>query len=308
MASKGYWTAARRRAFKKMRAGLARKLGRGGRRVKARRTRARRKHTAIVSRIRRRVRRNPMTALVANPSFGWTSAYGRGFGQTFGAGKPRRKRRGTKMARRRKRRHSKLRRGSRVRRRRIRRAKRVPKARAHRYYKSRRGRIYLNGKRRRARRSIRRSHRRRNGSMGVFSALKASFVPFATGIVAGGLSAVLDNKLASKPAVKNIVKAVVIVGVAAFVGRKHPRVASAAIGALSANFGYSLATKALGGMAAAHTPQQAVQGLGEMADEYPEMGALLNGGLGALLNGIPDVADVSANYEMALNNMADDDE
>ena len=57
----------------------------------------------------------------------------------------------------------------------------------------------------------------------------------------------------------------------------------------------------------AANPAQAVKGLGEMSVHYPELGALLNGGVGALLNGPPDVDDAVVNYATALNNMADDD-
>lgn len=136
--------------------------------------------------------------------------------------------------------------------------------------------------------------------------LKRTFIPYAVGFITSGLTAVVDTGLASYPMAKNLVKVLGAVAVAATVGRRHPVAATAAISAIAASQGYTLGTKLAGGMFA-QSPAQAVQGLGEMARSYPELGALLNGGVGALLNGPPDVDDAVVNYSTALANMADDD-
>lgn len=134
-----------------------------------------------------------------------------------------------------------------------------------------------------------------------------AFVPYATGVATSALCAMIDSGLAAMPVVSQLVKVGGAVGIAAFFGRRHPLVSAAAIGALGASQGYPLVTKLAGGMFA-HTPAQAVKGLGEMSDTYPEMGALLQGGLGALLQGPSDVPLSASNYETALMNMSGDDE
>lgn len=135
---------------------------------------------------------------------------------------------------------------------------------------------------------------------------KRAFVPYAVGFITSGAMGVLDAGLASYPMVKQIGKVGLALGVAAFMGRKYPTASIAAIAAIASSSGYALGTKLAGGMVASN-PAQAVKGLGDMAVHYPELGALLNGGVGALLNGPPDVDDAVVNYATALNNMADDD-
>jgi hypothetical protein len=132
-------------------------------------------------------------------------------------------------------------------------------------------------------------------------------VPYAAGIVTSAASAMLDTGLAKWPVVRQLVKVGGVVGIAMFLGRKYPQASAAAIGALGASQGYPLVTKLAGGLVA-RTPAEAVKGLGEMTETYPEMGALLQGGLGALLQGPSDVPEVAMNYETALMNMADDDD
>lgn len=136
---------------------------------------------------------------------------------------------------------------------------------------------------------------------------KRAFVPYAVGFITSGAMAVVDTGLSSYPMVKNIAKVGLALGVAAFVGRRYPVAATAAISAIASSQGYALGTRLAGGMIA-QSPAAAVKGLGEMAVNYPELGALLNGGVGALLNGPPDVDDAVVNYATALNNMASDDD
>lgn len=137
--------------------------------------------------------------------------------------------------------------------------------------------------------------------------LKRAFVPYAAGVVTAGAAAMLDAGLAKWPVVRQVAKIGGVLGIAAFFGRRYPNASAAAIGALGASQGYPLVTKLAGGLVA-RTPAEAVKGLGEMSESYPEMGALLQGGLGALLQGVPDVETGVANYATALTNMADDDD
>lgn len=142
------------------------------------------------------------------------------------------------------------------------------------------------------------------GLSGIF---KRALVPYAAGVVTAGAAAMLDTGLAQWPIVRQVVKVGGVLGIAAFFGRKHPNASAAAIGAIGASQGYPLITQLAGGLVA-RTPAEAVKGLGAMAATYPEMGALLQGGLGALLQGPTDVEDVAGNYASALTNMADDDD
>ncbi len=137
--------------------------------------------------------------------------------------------------------------------------------------------------------------------------LKRAFVPYAIGFVTSGAMAVVDTGLANYPMAKNLAKVGAALALAATVGRKHPMAATAAISAIAASQGYSFGTTLAGGMLA-QSPAQAVKGLGDMSRTYPELGALLNGGVGALLNGPPDIDSAVVNYATALNNMADEDD
>jgi hypothetical protein len=119
-------------------------------------------------------------------------------------------------------------------------------------------------------------------------------------------AAVLDSALASYPMVRQVAKVGGAVAIAVF-GRRHPIASAAAIGALAGSQGYTLGTKLAGGMIA-HTPAEAVKGLGEMTQTYPELGALLSGGVGALLSGPDDIDQVARNYGTALSNMSDNDD
>lgn len=139
--------------------------------------------------------------------------------------------------------------------------------------------------------------------------LQRVFVPYAAGFVTGGLASVVDAGLANYPVIKGVSKIGLAFAVA-FMGRRYPTASTAAIAALAASQGYPLGTKLAGGMIA-HNPAQAVKGLGEMAQSYPEMGALLSGGVGALLSGMgapSNLPSVVSNYQTALDNMAGDDD
>lgn len=258
--------------------------------------------------VRFRIRRNPMTALIANPS--WVPAiYG---GDSKARKRKRRKSKGaSNMAKRRKRRSGKRRARRTAPRRRV--YRRRPRRTSSRRRRSgggpfaarvRRGTrvIYINP---RGKRKGRRVRRRRNPGFGGL--LRRAFVPYAAGVVTSAASAMLDTGLAKYPVVRQLVKVGGVVGIAAFLSRKYPQASAAAIGALGASQGYPLVTKLAGGIVG-RTPAEAVKGLAEMSESYPEMGALLQGGVGALLNGPSDVPEATMNYETALMNMADDDD
>ena len=123
------------------------------------------------------------------------------------------------------------------------------------------------------------------------------------------LASVADNALSNYPKVRTLAKIAGSVLIA-ITGRKYPVASAAAIGALAASSGYPLGVKLAGGMVA-RNPTEAVKGLGEMSESYPEMGALLSGGVGALLSGMgapPNVPSVVTDYTTALNNMAGEDD
>lgn len=162
--------------------------------------------------------------------------------------------------------------------------------------------IYINPSKKRRGRRV----RRKNPGFG--GTLRRAFVPYAAGIVTSAASAMLDTGLAKFPVVRQLVKVGGALGIAMFLSRRYPQASAAAIGALGASQGYPLVTKLAGGLVA-RTPAEAVKGLGEMTETYPEMGALLQGGIGALLQGGPsDVPEVAMNYETALMNMASEDD
>ena len=133
--------------------------------------------------------------------------------------------------------------------------------------------------------------------------LKAAFTSFAAGFAASGVAAVIDKQFSKKPMIARIGKVVAAFAIAKF-GARHPRASSAAIGALGGSEGYQIVTRMLGGAKAAHTPDQAIKGLADMSESYPEMGALLNGGMGALLEGTGE--DIS-NYQDSLQGSFEED-
>ncbi len=135
------------------------------------------------------------------------------------------------------------------------------------------------------------------------------FIPYAAGFLVSLAAAVLDSAMANKPAGRRLAKVGGAIAIA-FFGRRYPIASAAAIGALASAEGYTVGTKLAGGTVA-RTPAELVTGIGEMQQTFPELGALLQGGVGALLSGMggPDDVDAAAvNYATALNNMADGDE
>lgn len=164
--------------------------------------------------------------------------------------------------------------------------------------------IYINPRKRRGK--GRRRHRRNPGGVNV----KHTFKLLIAGFAAGGLAAFIDKMLSGKSQIAANLAKVGAAVIVAVVGKRYPSASAAAVGALSGSVGYAMVTR-MGGGIVAHSPAGAVKGLAEMSDDYPEMGALLQGGLGALLEGDDDFGDLPGtvdNYETALQNMADGDD
>lgn len=134
--------------------------------------------------------------------------------------------------------------------------------------------------------------------------------PFAVGFVTSMAAAGIDTFLSKSPRLAQLSK-VGLAFVIGFAGRRHAAASCAAIGALGASIGQPIAIKMLGGMVAT-SPAQAVQGLGSMSRTYPQMGALLSGGMGALLSGMGDapsnLPNTVNNYMTALQNTVNDDD
>lgn len=183
--------------------------------------------------------------------------------------------------------------------RRITRAIRVPKRYARKYMKQRgKRRFYINPR------------RRRNGSGGSGGLLKSSLVSLGAGFASAGVAAVIDKYAAGRPMIARVAKLVAALAIAKF-GSRYPRAASAAIGGLAASEGYNMATKMLGGLQSAQSEGDKIKSIADAASGSPGVSALLSGGMGALLNGVPDVASSAYDYNIALSNMAgdaDDDE
>lgn len=291
MAKRGYWTPKRRAAFKRMRAGLKRTHRVGvKRRVKRRRA------------VGGKRRRNP-AMILANPSTALVPYYYPP-GSTRAVSTTKRKKRTTMRKRRKARRASPTRRRRRTRRAytpRRRRYHRRPRRVARR--RSARAVIYVNPRHRRRRH--RRLRRRRNPS----GMLRMVMTPIIAGFAASFVGAAID-KFVTNTKLAALAKVGAIFAVA-FGGRRSPRASVAAMGSLAGSLGYPMAVKLLGGMTAT-TTATAVQGLAGMSRTNPQIGALLNGGMGALLSGVGDAPSnlpvVASNYMTALrNNVHDDD-
>lgn len=201
--------------------------------------------------------------------------------------------------------------------RRIARLRRVAKGRARRFARRHGRTVYYNPSRRRGRGRRRMVRRRRNPGGGGGSLISRVLKPYAIGFIASLGVAALDTFVAKQfpSAASGAINQLVKVGTAFAIAiglRRKPDVARAAITAIAATAGYNLGSKLVGGMGATQTPAQTVKGLGEMASSYPEIGALLQGGVGALLQGMGDVGppntgDVVSNYSAALSGMGDDE-
>lgn len=150
---------------------------------------------------------------------------------------------------------------------------------------------------------------------GVVETLKEFGISFVVGMAVQKLDEFLAKNDTFKKIPSQWSKAVAAVALGILgrrLGGRARDISGKAIVALGALQGYSFFTAASGGAPAAQSPGQAIEGLGNMAQTYPEMGALLQGGVGALLQGMGDYGpmregDIVANYGQALQGMGDDE-
>ncbi len=159
---------------------------------------------------------------------------------------------------------------------------------------------------RRRRRVHHRRHYRRNPGMGggLVKTAMASLLPMGLGGIGGAISGFADAKfMADKPLISALSKVVLGVGGAALL-RKRPALAFGFAGGVMGSFGYSVGVKAAGGLVAT-SPQSALKGIADMANDDPEMAALLEG-LGELT---PDagVGDSGDDYANALADSEESD-
>lgn len=165
-------------------------------------------------------------------------------------------------------------------------------------------------RRRRARRVSnprRRRHYRRNPGMpsGLIRSAMSSLLPMGLGGLGGAISGFADAKLmADKPIISAVSKVALGAVGAAFL-RRRPALAFGFAGGVMGSFGYSMGVKAAGGLVAT-SPQAALKGIADMANDDPEMAALLEG-LGELTpdNGVGDV-EGAEDYASALADSDDD--
>lgn len=109
--------------------------------------------------------------------------------------------------------------------------------------------------------------RRNIGGSGIMAAIKAAAPTGGGGVVGGFLVGFADAKaLGNRPMLSILTKLAVAVGAIGFLGKRAPNFAAGVAGGAIGGLGYSIGVKLGGGMVA-HTREQAIQGLGEMADE-----------------------------------------
>jgi hypothetical protein len=134
--------------------------------------------------------------------------------------------------------------------------------------------LMVSNPRRVRRRKRRRGHTRRNplvrsniGGAGIMAAVKAAAPTGGGGVVGGFMVGFADAKLfGDKPVLSILTKLGVAVAAIGLLGKRAPNFAAGIAGGAIGGLGYSIGVKLGGGMVA-HTREQAIQGLGEMADE-----------------------------------------
>ena len=135
-------------------------------------------------------------------------------------------------------------------------------------------------------------------SRGLVKSAMASLLPMGLGGIGGAISGFADAKfMADKPLVSAISKVVLGAGGAALL-RRRPALAFGFAGGVMGSFGYSMGVKAAGGLVAT-SPQAALKGIADMANDDPEMAALLEG-LGDLTTDGAELADADDDYAAAL--------
>jgi hypothetical protein len=144
-------------------------------------------------------------------------------------------------------------------------------------------------------------HRRNPGMAGGFiKAAIGSLLPMGMGGIGGAVCGMADAKLMSDKPVISALSKLALGAAGAALLRKRPALAFGWAGGVVGSFGYSMGVKAAGGLVA-HSPTAALKGIADMAQDNPEMAALLEG-LGDVGpdDGVGDVGD-SDDYVAALS-------
>lgn len=150
-----------------------------------------------------------------------------------------------------------------------------------------------NPRRRRRVGGRRRRTTRNPGRMGgIVSTFKRQVPTMVGGFTGGAVAGIVDAKLlAGRSTIVSMLGRVGLAVGGALALRKRPALASGFVGGVIGSLGYSAGVKLLGGLVAT-SKGKALQGLADMADEDPELAAVL-GDLGALTEG-----DIESNYGM----------
>jgi hypothetical protein len=190
-------------------------------------------------------------------------------------------------------------------RRKRRRARRAPTTTRRR----RRRHVAVRNPRRRRRHHHHRGRHRRNPGMGggFIKAAMGSLLPMGLGGLGGAVCGLADAKFMSDKPVVSALSKVALGALGAALLRKRPALASGWAGGVMGSFGYSMGVKAAGGLVA-HSPTTALKGIADMAQDNPEMAALLEGltpddGVGDITDDMGDAGD----YAEALQGSDDGD-
>jgi hypothetical protein len=173
----------------------------------------------------------------------------------------------------------------------------------------RRRHVAVRNPRRRRRHHHHRGRHRRNPGMGggFIKAAMGSLLPMGLGGLGGAVCGLADAKFMSDKPVISALSKVVLGAAGAALLRKRPALAAGWAGGVMGSFGYSMGVKAAGGLVA-HSPTTALKGIADMAQDNPEMAALLEGltpddGVGDITDDMGDASD----YVSALQGSDDGD-
>jgi hypothetical protein len=139
---------------------------------------------------------------------------------------------------------------------------------------------------------------------GMMKAAIASLLPMGLGGLGGAVCGFADARFMSDKPVVSALSKVALGALGAAVLRKRPALAYGWAGGVMGSFGYSMGVKASGGIVA-HSPTTALKGIADMAQDNPEMAALLEG-LGDSGND-DGIGDASADYVSALGDSDESD-
>lgn len=141
---------------------------------------------------------------------------------------------------------------------------------------------------------------------GFMKAAISSLLPMGLGGIGGAVCGMADAKFMSDKPVISALSKVALGAAGAALLRRRPALAFGWAGGVMGSFGYSMGVKAAGGLVA-HSPKKALEGISDMAQENPEMAALLEGLTPD--DGIADADDIAdaGDYVEALAGSDDGD-